>query len=526
MSTPGKTSARAFQPLVEFSGKLFAVFFRRRLVTYVTLWGFFWGMLALLFRVGTRAAGFPSAFGLTAIPFLAGLAWLHAQNDMPSDDRLLEVLDRRHHAGGLLVASAEVSINAYDSRLPRLPAPDLLWKGHREILFGGIAVLFCLGTGFIPIHLLHFGNTPMDVDFETGNLTDKIETLEKEGVISNEKAQALKNQLENLKVESTGDDPGKTLEAIDHLDELTRKSAQEASADAIKATEHLSQAEALAKELHESAAAAGDGTATRPDGAAFSEEADRAKREQAMKELAQHLKEAAQSAAFSQQALEQQLMENLQKSQLTPQQLQQIMQHCRMEKVYIYEKVKKLNNKELVDGKTLDRQQKMAGKSGEEGKSSEDGESGKSGESGQGQNGDNGSGEGKTGSGTGKGDGSMVLTPGESGGKSGSSLLLLHSPGAGAGGIGRGPGAAALNFSGSTREDRMKFTEEALPPGDFSAWKEAAVTGMAVGAPQIEGPNASKGGTIAPGQTKGSSAFSRKILPRYRPAVKRYFERK
>jgi len=112
-------------------------------------------------------------------------------------------------------------------------------------------------------------------------------------------------------------------------------------------------------------------------------------------------------------------------------------------------------------------------------------------------------------------------------GKPSDKVLLIPSDDGGNGGISRGKGDAALQYSGKTDELGVKFKEEILPPADVNAFKKAQSIGTAIAAPNLDSSAvAPVGGTLDGAKSGGGNAFSQRILPRYRSTVKRYFLRK
>lgn len=68
-------------------------------------------------------------------------------------------------------------------------------------------------------------------------------------VIEEAKAEALEQKLDQLAAEASGEDPAKTWEALDHMNDAVEKAAKEAAENANAKQERLAKAEALAEGL-------------------------------------------------------------------------------------------------------------------------------------------------------------------------------------------------------------------------------------------------------------------------------------
>jgi len=126
----------------------------------------------------------------------------------------------------------------------------------------------------------------------------------------------------------------------------------------------------------------------------------------------------------------------------------------------------------------------------------------------------------------------VYLIPCENAGESASESILINLPTSGGdgdpgnGGVSRGRGDANLNFTGKTTEEGYKFKEHLLPQADFDKLKEAKKVGIGISTPETEVGESSTGSALAVSGTTGGGAFTRKIAPKYRGTVKRFFQRK
>lgn len=90
----------------------------------------------------------------------------------------------------------------------------------------------------------------------------------------------------------------------------------------------------------------------------------------------------------------------------------------------------------------------------------------------------------------------------------------------------RGPGAAKIAFGKGTKEDEIKFKEEALPDADVASLKRSQMLAVSRGTPTTEANVGTAGsGALEGAAGGGGSANTQVVLPRHRGAVERYFER-
>jgi hypothetical protein len=99
--------------------------------------------------------------------------------------------------------------------------------------------------------------------------------------------------------------------------------------------------------------------------------------------------------------------------------------------------------------------------------------------------------------------------------------LLTGVEGAGRGGISRGPGAAPLNYQHETKGATDELEARKLPPGRTIP-REWTVVGVQRVLPQVN-PVRGGGGGGAAATGGGSAAVERRLAPRHRDIVRRFF---
>jgi hypothetical protein len=298
-------------------------------------------------------------------------------------------------------------------------------------------------------------------------LAEQIEVLKEEAILEPERAESLKQKLNQLQEEASGTDPVKTLEALDHLHDVTQKAAKEAAESAIQDTEELTKAETLAEALREAGS-----------------ELDPKVQAEAMADLASLMQKAAAEADIA-ASLDPETLEACKAGSLSPEQLKQLAAALRGGKKGLANKLAKLHKVGLIDLETL----KLCEECGECNSAT------------------------------------LAEFLKECKGQCVSDLLAqCNKPGRG--GVNRGRGDAELTWGEKSSEEGFKFKEEALPPAALAAMKESQLSGVSQEAPKVEqGSSPSKSGALQGAAAGGGSANTQLILPRHRGAVERYFER-
>ncbi|MBI4747379.1 MAG: hypothetical protein HY774_02780 [Acidobacteria bacterium] len=464
--------------LTSFGHQLARVLFLKYALLFLTIWTFGYGILVLAIRVA--ASHLPRtwlAWGLLGVIPVLIAAVVAARKQIPPIEKLRAVLDRESACGGLLMASHETKLEGWDGYVPRLTLPQVAWEGQRVLSMCGIGLVFLAASFLVPISSTVLGmNQSLDVGKEVSQLNEQIETLKEEKLIDEPKAEALEEQLSKIQQEAKGDDPAKTLEAIDHLDENLKKTAQEAAEKDVQATERLSQQEALAETLSKEGSQMDDQLLA-----------------EATEELAEMAKESLGENAPESQALNQQLSQNLKKAldsgKLTPEELKELAKALKNSKQSLADQLKKLKESGLIDQKTLSQCEK-AGQCNSQGLKDFL--------------------EKNKGEGKGNGSGKSVKESMKEWGRGGTS---------------RGRGDAPMSWTEGTNEDGAKFKEQTLPSNSLNP-EDSQMIGLSVSEPKIENAGPQTGGALAGSNAGNASANTQKILPRHKGAVKRYFERK
>jgi hypothetical protein len=302
----------------------------------------------------------------------------------------------------------------------------------------------------------------LDVQTDVARAESQLKLLEEEKLLPPDRTEALKQSIEQLKREASGDDPAKAWETLDALADATSRAARDAAESALRKTEALSRVEAMAS-LLEGHELAGEDLAN------------------GMRTLAN---EASQPESVS--SLPDDVKEAIAKKSLTDAQMREIAKAARSGKAALRRTLDKLRAAGLIDPKTMAKQDELS------------------------DAGD-------------KSDLSRYLK--EHSARQGMTAAL-RSYLAGRGGVDRGRGDAAMFFGEKSDPKGTKWDSQTLPPATAAALQNSEMVGVSAAAPDAAHPLTSSGGALAKTATGGGSAYTSVILPRHRGAVKRYFERK
>src|SRR5262249_5415331 len=323
----------------QFRRRVGALLALRQGVGLLTFWCFLWGTSVLILRATLATPRPLLLWGLAAVPvLLLAAAWL-AWRRLPARSSVRALLDRDSACGGLLMASEETDARAWRERVPTLRVPRVSWQGGRAGVFFAASVAFLLFGFLLPQRYAAFGSrTPLNVDRETEKLVNQIEILKEEALLDPARAEKLKEKLQQLRDEASGKDPAKTLEALDHVQEMVERLAKAAAEKTTRQTEKMNKTQTLAEGLKQ----AGDTL-------------DAKTQTQAMKELAEMTKKAAEDNAMLQKELEGELGEAGQDGKFDKQQLDKLCKALGKNKDAIAKKLSRLQKAGLLDAEALEK---------------------------------------------------------------------------------------------------------------------------------------------------------------------------
>lgn len=453
--------------------KIGAVLGLRAFVTALSIWLLAWGTVVLALRAGFAIPRGPLAWGALGILGAAAFGIIVALRKQPTMAAVRALLDGHWRCGGLLMAAGDTNTGGWMLHESTSAAtPRIAWDGRRQCGILLCCVLFALFAFVVPARFLEQPNSQrLVVADEVEKLAAKIEVLKEEKILPPEKAEGLEQALDELERDAAGNDPSKTWEALDHLEQALTKAAAEAAEDKARAAEKAAEAEELASALDEAHNQMAASELTK-----------------AMKLLADDMKMAAQENESLDGALAEAMKQLAEGGQLDPAQLAELAQAMGNCKAGNLAALGRLCEARLIDPSLLSQ---MRGQCEIDPDALAD---------------------------------LLAACDGE-GFCLADALAQCNKPGRG--GITRGRGDAAMTWTDGASAENTAFKEKVLPPGAVASVKDSTLQGVSVGDPTADAPGESTaaGGALDTSNAGRGSARTQVILPEHRKAVERYFAR-
>src|SRR5215813_142650 len=469
---PQSNSAHHDQSVRRFIRRLAWLLAFRQSLTFVTVWCFLWGAVALVLRAASATTRRQLLWGAIGIAVAAIAGAVVSRRRLPSRDSVRAMLDSRNDCGGLLMAGADADLGAW--RTPEITLPRLRWRKARALGLLAASSAFVLISLLAPVRFAATGaSRPMDVSREVENLSAQIEALKEAQVIEESKAKALEQKLDRLGQEASGEDPAKTWEALDHLNDAVEKAAKEAAEAASARRERLARAEALAEGLM----AGGD-------------QLDSKTMTEAMRTLGEMTREAVKENELLAGDLSPETQEAIKSGSLKAEHLKDLSKALSQSKSALNQKLSKLSKSGQFG--QFERINPNALKGGA-----------------QANRRDN------------SGLARFLKENAEKMSVDEATLQWC----AGKGGVDRGRGDAAMTWTDGSSEKDARFKEKVLPPSSVAGLNDSQLVGLSASAPTADTSGVAAHGALNSAASGGGSAYTQTILPRHRGAVRRYFDR-
>lgn len=522
-----KTSSNSSPALKNLQLRFLSYYALLQTFSYFTYYNFIAGFIFLLLRQLRLVSIDFIGFAVVGFPVCVLAATAMAMRRKLAEEQALALLDSHNKSGGMLLAEFETGDKTWQKRQGDLQAPRLKLNLRRRLPALLVSLLFIVLSVTIPVRQVAGDRDPrLDLKDLQQKAIAQVEAMEEAGLVDEEKALELKNTIEQLAETSDRNDPSKTFEAFDQLQEKMRKESASGAEKMLSEQENLQSLQTLADNLQnaqnsEQLSKALDtlrdkleklgmdaASMRQPGGTSLEDKMQQAGKgsEKAADEAAQQLQDYIKQRAEDMRAAAEQLVK------------------ARLLDRKTYEKLKKEGRLRPATPKDMqpdsgadlviapsDGDGSGEGQTGEQTPAEQGG--GSSGQSsGSGQN------DSKSGSGNGNG---------QSGDDKPGLLVIEPNTGTASGRPGQDGGTAPLNFSRQSSEHNLKFRDEALPSPATGDLKDSVAIGMAISAPEVNA--IAKNGVSGPvdwQKSEKSGGESDVILPRHRSAVKRYFERK
>ena len=322
--------------------------FRRHLATLfvlkyalplATAYAFVWGTAVLALRAAAGVERGPLLWGLTGLVVCIAVAIMRTRRHMPSSAAIRALLDEQSGCGGLLMAGAEQELGGWRQRMPALMLPRVRWNGRRAAMLLAIAAGFVVLSFLAPQSLADLqSQPPLEVDREIGRLLQQIALLKGESILEPKRAEMLVQKLAELQQHTSGKDPARTLEALDHVKKFASDTAREAAEECLRRNGRFGEAQALAEALLRNADLL-DSKLTR----------------ETLAEIAAVLdKNGADPRQFT-KLLDPDLMKALRQQKFDPEQLKKLSEALRSSASELAGRMEKLHKAGLIDAETLAR---------------------------------------------------------------------------------------------------------------------------------------------------------------------------
>lgn len=455
-----------------FRFRLGTVLMLRYGLAALTAWAVLWGTTVLALRAGFGLHGNHLLWGLAGFPLMLIPAAFLTRRRMPAPSTVRALIDHQGRAGGMIMADAEVPLGGW--RLPAAHAPEIRWEsGKTWIQFLAASSYVLIGFLVPQASFQQLPASTFHVEREVEQIAKQIEVLKENAVLEEKRAQELQEKLNQVKEEAKAREPAKTLEAIDHLQDVTKQEAAQAAEKAAQQAERLQKTKTLADAL----AKAGD--SLDPKVLSLS-----------MKELNSMVEQADKENKLSRE-LDEETKNACKECKLTKEQLEELAKALEANKAEIAELLEKLKDAKLISAEMLKECKACQGGAGDK-EAAE----------------------------------ALAKYLKENGAEGlAQAVARCTSNKPGRGGLNRGRGDAALTFGNESNKDGVKFKEQILPPASLAALKDSRLNGLSQATPKVDPGGPSTGGTLAGAATGGGSANTQVILPRHRDSVQRYFER-
>jgi hypothetical protein len=463
------TSARHDRSIRQFIRRLALLLAFKLSLTFITIWLFAWGAVALVLRAASATPRRQLLWGATGIAVAVVAAAALSRKRLPSRDSVRALLDNRNDCGGLLMADADAEVGAW--RIPEITLPKARWRKGRAFGLLAASFAFALISFLAPVRFATTGPArPMDVSREVENLSAQIEALKEAQILEEARAEALEQKLDQLSQEASGEEPAKTWEALDHLNDAVEKAAIEAAETANARQGRLARAEALAEGL-----------------TAGADQLDSKTMTEAMRTLGKMTQDAIKENESLAGDLSPETLEAIKSGSLKAENLKDVSQALGRSKSALNQKLSKLSQ-----SNQLGRINPNSLKGGA-----------------QANRRDN--------SGLAK----FLKENAEKMSVDEATLQWRE----GKGGVDRGRGDAAMTWTDGSSEKGARFKEKVLPPSSVAGLNDSQLVGLSASAPTVSTGGVAAHGALNSAASGGGSAYTQTILPRHRGAVKRYFDR-
>ena len=469
------------------SSKIFLLLFCKYFLFYGAFAAFAAGIYFLIANVSGLKNQF-TALIICGILFLGTvfISLFTALRRRPPFDRIITLLDRVNHSGGMLLSAAELAESGWNEKLIVDELPVIKLRSPKILIIFAAALLFVFAACLAPPAVRSVvGSTHMDIKNDTRTLKEQLQLLEDEKIVTQKEAANLREQMEKMEKNAAGEDPVKTWEALDHMKESLSSKAEEFAEKAARKAEELTLSQKALRALKEAR-----------------KQASPENYNLAMEEMAELMQRLVEKSPRLSERLSKELKDMLAEGELTYEGLEQLLNSQQLTQKQIEELLKKLKERGLCNksgckpcgscknGKTVmitrenfDELMKMLDEAGKPG----------------GQSCENSI--------------SYLLT-------------VCLNGGPGNGGISRGRGDAPMTWQDrELNKDDVKFKALTLPADAVNSLKKSKLLGVSYGEAKVQPDAEISTGHLSGVTVKGTKTNRFILMPKHRTVIKKYFNK-
>jgi len=192
------------------------------------------------------------------------------------------------------------------------------------------AALFVAICFVVPSRFISAGHArALEIENEVAELTAKVEILKDEKLLESSRAELFQERLQQVKQDASGEDPVRTWESLDHLENTISREAEKVAHASLDLTDKLTKSETLAEALLRSGADSNNS--------------------EVMAEALQEFLGAIGGSAESSVLAKDLLAGDWKKGALSPDRLKSLSQSLRLTKAEILERLQRLHRLKLID---------------------------------------------------------------------------------------------------------------------------------------------------------------------------------
>ena len=197
--------------LQAFTRRIQLMMVYRTALKWAGVWVMVMGVVVLVVRfTGALPANWWHYALLSLIP-LIGAAYLVEYRRRPRMEQMRAAFDGENHAGGLVMAAAEVDTRSWEAKTQNLNLPSIQWRGGTAWTSLILALIFLIVAWLIPVRFAGLiSDPPLEVGQQVQQLQEQINVLEEENILPPDEAEAKREELERIAEEASGFNPSKT----------------------------------------------------------------------------------------------------------------------------------------------------------------------------------------------------------------------------------------------------------------------------------------------------------------------------